>query len=492
MHDTNLDERLRSVLRREGDGLPFTITTDELERRLLLRRRERNGRRLSLMAAGVAAVAVGAIFALSNGWLSKAPVVGTDATPSPAPTATPATTPVPSSPGASLDPLAALPVLAQDPGSIDFYSTESAGDPSNTDPVLGANGLDGVRMEAREAGVKIACLGPDARFRWGWDVDRTAVASDTVTCDGTIQSYRYDVAAFQPMFGQIVVFEATPRTAFRILVETFGSTNDPVPTALPSFAIPPGTVVDDVALTKGASASGDPVALLAGQVPPRSVYRVAMVCLGEGVARWSIGAENTQAFVTGGEVPCTGAAIGFETDEGTPPTDTDVWVTTEPTNRWHIVVTDPYGAPSFIAPSLAMWPTGETPSTGGVGLSTCVSHGEGGDSCAGPYHARDGAAEVTIPRNGDLTVQLGDGWRIGQARITAVLRDEARADGFVNDVRDVGYQPDGGDPLSFSVGDLEEGEWIVRVSLNATKGADTFGALYDIPVNIAGLGSVGD
>ncbi len=97
MHDTNLDERLRSVLRQEGDSLPFTITTDELERRLLLRRRERNGRRLSLMAAGLAAVAVGAIFALSNGWLANAPVVGTDATPSPRPTtsAVPSGTPAP-------------------------------------------------------------------------------------------------------------------------------------------------------------------------------------------------------------------------------------------------------------------------------------------------------------------------------------------------------------------------------------------------------------
>lgn len=98
MHDTNLDERLRSVLRQEGDGIPFTITTDELERRLLLRRRERNGRRLSLMAAGVAALAVGAIFALNNGLLANAPVVGTDATPSPAPSTSvaPSGSPAPS------------------------------------------------------------------------------------------------------------------------------------------------------------------------------------------------------------------------------------------------------------------------------------------------------------------------------------------------------------------------------------------------------------
>ena len=482
MHDTNLDERLRSVLRQEGDGLPFTITTDELERRLLLRRRERNGRRLSLMAAGLAAVAVGAIFALSNGWLANAPVVGNDATQSPAPstTATVAPTPIP-----SVDPLAALPVLTQDPGSVDVYSTENPGDPTSPDPVLSANGLDGVRMEAKEAGVKIACLGPDAKFTWGWDLDRTAVASETVTCDGTIQSLRYDVAALQPMIGQIVVFEATPRTAFRILVETFGSTNDPVPTALPSFAIPAGTVVDDVALTKGASAGGDPVAQLAGQVPPRGTYLVAMVCLGEGVARWSIGAASTQGFVTGGEVPCTGAPIGFQTEEGTPPADTDVWITTAPTNTWHIVVTDPYGKPAFIAPPLAMWPAGETPSTGGIGLGKCVSHGDGGDSCFGPFHARDGTAEVAIAAGTDVTVALEDGWRIRQARVTAASRAEVRADQLTAATIDVAFFEDGGDQLAVSLAQLPPGEWIVRVSLNATKGSDTFGALYDIPVNIA-------
>ena len=36
MHDGQLEERLRDVLRAEGDALPLTITTAELERRLAL------------------------------------------------------------------------------------------------------------------------------------------------------------------------------------------------------------------------------------------------------------------------------------------------------------------------------------------------------------------------------------------------------------------------------------------------------------------------
>ena len=162
-----------------------------------------------------------------------------------------------------------------------------------------------------------------------------------------------------------------------------------------------------------------------------------------------------------------------------------MWVTTDPTNTWHIVVTDPYGKPSFIAPPLAMWPAGETPSTGGIGLGQCVSHGSGGDSCAGPFHARDGTAEVAIAAGTDVTVALQDGWRITQARVTAADRAEVRADPLSVATVDAAFFEDGGDQLAVSLDRLPPGEWIVRVSLNGAKGSDTFGAVYDIPVNIA-------
>lgn len=339
MHDTNLEERLRSVLRQEGDGLPFTITKDELERRLALRRRARNGQRLSLLAAGVAVVAIGAIFAFGNGWLR-----GTNVATVPSPSPAPATTPAPS---ASADPLAGLPILVQDPESVDFNSTESLGDPANTDPVLGSVGLEGVRMEAREAGIKVVCRGPDAAIlTWGTERDRTSVASQTIPCDGAEHSFRYDVSARQPMLGYVLDLQVTPRTGYRVLVESFGSTNDPVPVALPSFATPEGTVVTDVAITQGAPASGPPAPMRAGSVPPRGAYRVALVCLGQGTARWSIGAEGELDFVAADDVKCDGAAIGFEPTGGMPANETTVWVTTDPANVWHIIITDPFGAPA--------------------------------------------------------------------------------------------------------------------------------------------------
>jgi hypothetical protein len=88
MHDGGLEERLRGVLRGEGDALPMTITTAELERRLALRRRERIGRRSGFIAAALAVVALGA-WAVTSGQRSQAPSVGSAATPAPSESSAP-------------------------------------------------------------------------------------------------------------------------------------------------------------------------------------------------------------------------------------------------------------------------------------------------------------------------------------------------------------------------------------------------------------------
>lgn len=75
MHDREIGDRLRTALRAEGDALPLTITTAELERRLALRRRARDGRRARFLAAGVAVAFVGSMVVVSNGWF-RAPIVG--------------------------------------------------------------------------------------------------------------------------------------------------------------------------------------------------------------------------------------------------------------------------------------------------------------------------------------------------------------------------------------------------------------------------------
>ena len=85
MHDSQAEDRLRGLLRAEGDSLSLTITTAELERRLEARRRAAQGRRVSFMAAAVALIAVGTMVAAANGWVSL-PAIGIVGTsPSPAP-----------------------------------------------------------------------------------------------------------------------------------------------------------------------------------------------------------------------------------------------------------------------------------------------------------------------------------------------------------------------------------------------------------------------
>jgi hypothetical protein len=90
MHDSQIEQELRTALRAEGEAPPLTITAAELERRLAARRRQANGRRLSLVAAAVAVVAVGSMVALTNGWL-RLPAVGV--VPQPSASAAPATAP---------------------------------------------------------------------------------------------------------------------------------------------------------------------------------------------------------------------------------------------------------------------------------------------------------------------------------------------------------------------------------------------------------------
>jgi hypothetical protein len=94
MHETRLEDRLRQVLREEGDALPLTVSVDRLETRLRLRRAERANRRLALVTAAALVVAVGAGggFLLAN--RSTTPPVAASSSPSAsAPAQTPSASP---------------------------------------------------------------------------------------------------------------------------------------------------------------------------------------------------------------------------------------------------------------------------------------------------------------------------------------------------------------------------------------------------------------
>jgi hypothetical protein len=93
MHDSKIEDRLRSVLRAEGDGLALTITAPELERRDAERRRRAGGRRVSLIAAGVAGVVVGSLVAFGSGLLALPPGASVPSATTTAPTSSPSPEP---------------------------------------------------------------------------------------------------------------------------------------------------------------------------------------------------------------------------------------------------------------------------------------------------------------------------------------------------------------------------------------------------------------
>ena len=103
MHDSQLEDRLRTILRSEGDGLTMTITAAELERRLAVRRRQTRGRWMTAIAAVIAFVALGAVAAMSNGWL-RLPAVGATASPSPTETPHLSATPSATTPASESEP----------------------------------------------------------------------------------------------------------------------------------------------------------------------------------------------------------------------------------------------------------------------------------------------------------------------------------------------------------------------------------------------------
>jgi hypothetical protein len=105
MHDGQLEDQLRRVLRAEGDALSVTITPDKLERRLAVRRRMARGRSLGIVAAGIAAALLVSLVVTSSSWLTQPRLGSADspaATESDSPTGTPSTPP-------STDQLPALP-----------------------------------------------------------------------------------------------------------------------------------------------------------------------------------------------------------------------------------------------------------------------------------------------------------------------------------------------------------------------------------------------
>jgi hypothetical protein len=521
VHDNEIEDRIRTVLRGEGEALPLTITPEELERRLALRRRARFGRRVSFLAAALAIVAIGSLLATTDTWFRSSGLGGTPA-PSALASTPPGRTSAPSSEPAAVTSGADLPCTTIEPTAADQPPTlllgATPGDAMAYGGALGAYEL-GSRHDGESGSwtsVDPEALGP---ILAGPPTERLeALASNPDAClvgivaaavpfgqigaaevplgDETVAPTRF-VDFNQPPTGEWLVrvhatFATTSgatawtETFFRVLVRDPNATASALPAALPSLATPTGTVLADRVHDAAPpfASTGDTGTTVAGQVPPRSQYQVAVVCLGFQPLFWSIGHQGQSEFLAAGDAPCDGTATARTIELGIPSGDLDVVVDGDTGSAWHIQVSTVAHPPAFVPPALRLWNASDRdgPSGAAEAFGRCVSTARGSDQCAGEWFVLDWARNVVAQPGASLTLSLQDGWTIDQARVTAAITEQVRAKPFVPEYS-VGFVDAGGSSVTIPV-DLGRGSWIIRVALNASKGGETFGAYYDLPLVI--------
>lgn len=532
MHDSNLEERLRSGLRDEGDRLPLTITTAELERRLVARRRDRTGQRVTLVAAAVAVVAVGAMVALTNGWL-QLPAVGAN------PSATPATSeqPVPSASDASAAPTSAaaspsseaLPCDTLDPSTLVVPPTllmgATPGDSIAYGGVIGSWTLGGPEV-----------LEPDKWLRPEPDAAPTVPAgpsggslevltSGPDACLTRIVADAYPAAAFDGDLGDTppthlaLIEQAAARVArfdapgpglwvvrvdaifdtasgeartinfFRVEVADPAAQPTAPPTALPDLGPSNGVVLLDLDDTQvGDGAGADSVKeFLVGDLARRGHYSVSVVCLGEASdVRWSIGRDGMIGTLTAREHQCDGTVGTIEVSKGIPTSVLAFFVYADPGVTWHVRVSSLGDEPQFVPPGLTARAEDQGAGSGSLTYLQCANINGVGDSCAGPYDRADGMAVVTLPRGPGLHITLGDEWLIANLTVTAVPTALVQGNAFPQGERDVvrGLEPAS---VGFVVPvDLPPGPWILRVFVGAQDRTHRMDGWYDVPIFIPG------
>jgi hypothetical protein len=334
MHDSRLEDRLRSILHTEGDRLPLTITSAELERRLDLRRRRATSRWVSLVAAAVAVIAVGAVIAFGDRWF--APVVGTP--PSASPSSDPVETPVEVFPTPVVIP--GLGRIAQAPNSNVLFEIE---------PIVsdGGSGTFHSELDSTVFSVtlKVACLGTGAI-----DVSvngRTQAAACQQAAAGR-DAADTPVSIDFPIVNQAVAASYTvpDNVPFTFLVEYL-----PIYSRLPPLETPLGTVAVDAASDSDQPIPGYPgdvVEKIVGRVPASATQRVAIDCLGPGTLTFTLGSPSSPETALVVETLCDGGAL----EHSNTPTiagPQDLSISVDARIAWHIIATYE-GEPPSAAP----------------------------------------------------------------------------------------------------------------------------------------------
>ncbi len=351
MHDETLERRVRAALHDDASQQPFTITADELERRLVLRRRRGVSRAATLLVA--AGIGIGILGAAGvAGWFDRAILP-----PAPPPSSAPAIVGE-ASPSPVATPPAASPVP---PGLPTLDALIAAGDPS-TVVLAQSHGPDGgpvvlpSSIHVDPPHVQLALPpGPgdyEATFacissgRMGYFVKDPAqfgvlVVPDTA-CDGSITT-----KTFRDQGTLLDLVAEAPQASWRVVVRRLsappgpidGVTEPPVDPGQEEFA---RTRDQDVAgnrstgsVTPGASVV--PVRMVS--LPARRGYNLSLSCLGAPLMRIVFGDDSTDPPVadTDTQVSCDGVVHRHELTIAHP-NGTSVYLTPMAGMTWQLVV----------------------------------------------------------------------------------------------------------------------------------------------------------
>jgi hypothetical protein len=361
MHDQQLERNLRAALRAEGDGLAFTITAAELERRLALRRRGRP----SLVGFGLAAaVAIGllGLAGIVGGWFDPRTVIA----PAPQPSASPAASPAAI---ASASPAPVSNVLP----SLDDLIT--AGDPDSVVLAQQSGPADGQLQRAPDSpmtdlgplagpadyAITYACIGRSEAYLL-FEPDPPANGLEdlrTFTCDGSIQSALVHID--EPM--RLRTGTNTP-SSWRFVVRPAVANGPPHVSAISMLEA--GLDEQDLLTNSGQhldpdyseiqTGGGIVTPIKVGGLPSREDYRVRVSCAGPSPLSYTFGANGSEtefvSYLTT-QVLCDGAIHEGRFDIPLP-NGAEFFVATDDRNAWNLLVTSAE-PPVSIAPDEGGW-----------------------------------------------------------------------------------------------------------------------------------------
>jgi hypothetical protein len=525
MHEGGLEDRLRTVLRGEGDALPLTITTAELERRRALRQRGRLGRRATVLAAAVVVVAVGSLVATTGGWFRPA-IVGSG------PSSSPTTTTAPSEAAhqcETIDPasMSEPPNLLMGTTPGDDRAWGGLGSSYRlADKQVGEEGTwdrDSIAFETVNAGfpterIQVLASGPDACLI-GIRVDGVPSeepgASPIRLADMTSEPTRvleFDMPPTGDWLLQVHAAFATVSGTYAWR-ETFFALAVPDCTPLdPTAAVAPPTI-GLISSFEGSGATHAGTQVASAWNGESSGSRGTwdglptdpdQVLTAPGLDGLQISASaclvdiRAEALLTVyAELPepaPTPIELEIRRGEGSPvaavvPPPTGGWtlrirasfLTTDGSEAWSETLFRVFSR--FPAPGLTVAPDFfEVMSDAHCPSYQLKSGASASDQCEVPYELVEGRDPIPVASGTSIPFRLEDGWIIDEARTVAVDAELVARGDFAPEYS-VDFQENVGATLTVPI-ILDPGAWIVRISLNATRNGDTFGALYDIAITV--------